>query len=453
MTSISTPSNGNHQSQHQPLPPQFCENDKIAECQFSTQELANFNSNIANQIAGLKPGESAILATGTLPQLKRLAANDSLLIEVLTRSQSYATANHPRLRSRFLLRDIRQFIARYLVLTPAQLDALALWVVHTHAIDAAEFTPYLHVQSPVKRSGKSTLLEVLELLVARACVTGRITAAALARVVDGHQATMLMDENDTVFNAGGERAEDLRGMLNNGFTRGKPYIKCHPKDPKATIEFDIFGPKVVSGIGRLAETVEDRSIPIEMKRKLPNEVTQRFRQRRVSAEAERLSHRADNLARTLIPDLKLAEPHLPDSWNDRQQDVAEPLLAIADYVGGDWPENARKALSILWNTRAPEQEIEVELIRDIRGAFQKTDGNGAVTGWHDKMFTKELIGRITAASDSAWHEFNKGKPITEPQLAKELRKFKIKPGTVRIGETTSKGYKCEQFQEAWDRYL
>jgi hypothetical protein len=83
--------------------------------------------------------------------------------------------------------------------------------------------------------------------------------------------------------------------------------------------------------------VEDRSIPIEMTRKLPNETTERFRQRQVRAEAARLRHRAENLAESLVPELKWAEPQLPESWNDRQLDVAKPLLAPADYVGGDWP--------------------------------------------------------------------------------------------------------------------
>lgn len=446
-------SNSNNQSQPQQPPFQFSGEHKLAEFTLSAQEIASFNSTLANQIATLRPGESAVVTAGTLPQLKRQAVNDSLLLEVLTRFHNYAQGNHPRLRGRFLLRDIRQFIARYLVLTPAQLDVLALWVVHTHAIDAADFTPYLHVQSPVKRSGKSRLLEVLELLVARPSVTGRITAAALARLVDGKQATMLMDENDTVFNSGGERAEDLRGMLNNGFTRGKPYVKCHPQDAKAVVCFDLFGPKVISGIGRLPETIEDRSIPIEMKRKLPNEVTQRFRQRRVVAEAARISHRAENLVKTLIAELKLAEPHLPDSWNDRQQDVAEPLLAIADYFGGDWPVKARQALSVLWNTRPAEREVEVGLLEDIRIAFQKIDSNGKVIGRHDIIFTRDLITQLTACSDSPWREFANGKPITEPQLSKVLRKFKIKPGTVRIGIETAKGYKREQFEEVWERYL
>jgi hypothetical protein len=57
------------------------------------------------------------------------------------------------------------FVRRYVVLTEHQLVAVALWVFHTHAIEAAESTPYLSVTSAVPRSGKSRLLEVFELLV------------------------------------------------------------------------------------------------------------------------------------------------------------------------------------------------------------------------------------------------------------------------------------------------
>jgi hypothetical protein len=67
-------------------------------------------------------------------------------------------------------------------------------------------------------------------------------------------------------------------------------------------------------------------------------------------------------------------------------------------------------------------------LQDIRAIFQKIDANGNVAGWHDKIYTRDLIAQITAASDSPWREFQNGKCITEPQLAKELRKFKIKPG-------------------------
>jgi hypothetical protein len=42
-----------------------------------------------------------------------------------------------------------------------------LWVIHTHLISYFQITPRLVVHSPVKRCGKTTLLDVLGCLVLR----------------------------------------------------------------------------------------------------------------------------------------------------------------------------------------------------------------------------------------------------------------------------------------------
>src|SRR5260370_39230646 len=94
-----------------------------------------------------------------------------------------------------LLDDIMRFIRRFVVLSSEQLVAIALWVLHTHAIAATEATPYLNITSAEKRSGKTRLLEVLELLVLNPWRTGRTTAAALVRKIDGEESTLLLDES------------------------------------------------------------------------------------------------------------------------------------------------------------------------------------------------------------------------------------------------------------------
>ena len=76
---------------------------------------------------------------------------------------------------------LEEFIARYVVLTPEQRTAVAVWILHTHAIDAAETTPYLAIGSPSKRAGKSRLLEVLELLVHKPLMAANVSPAALFR--------------------------------------------------------------------------------------------------------------------------------------------------------------------------------------------------------------------------------------------------------------------------------
>ena len=121
-----------------------------------------------------------------------------------------------------LLEDVVAFIRRYVALSDHQATELALFVVHTHAFAAAETTPYQNIGSATKQSGKTRLLEVLELLVTNPWLTGRATTAVLARRIEQERPTLLLDETDAAFKAESDYAEALRAILNSGIaTRGK----------------------------------------------------------------------------------------------------------------------------------------------------------------------------------------------------------------------------------------
>jgi len=100
-----------------------------------------------------------------------------------------------------LLDELSAFARRFVSLSQAQADICALWIIHTHAIAAIDFTPYLHITSPMPRSGKATLLELLRLLVANPWFTARVTAAVLVRKTHTVHPTLLLDESDAAFRA------------------------------------------------------------------------------------------------------------------------------------------------------------------------------------------------------------------------------------------------------------
>jgi hypothetical protein len=63
----------------------------------------------------------------------------------------------------------------------------------------------------------------------------------------------------------------------------------------------------------------------------------------------------------------MPSPALPEELNDRQQGGAEPLLAIADAAGGEWPAKARAALLELYTgSAAKDNSLGVRLLADIR---------------------------------------------------------------------------------------
>ena len=78
-----------------------------------------------------------------------------------------------------LLDELTATFKRFLVLPEGSAETFALWVLHTHCFEAAHYTPYLNIGSPVKGCGKTTTLEILGHLVDRPLFSANITAPAL----------------------------------------------------------------------------------------------------------------------------------------------------------------------------------------------------------------------------------------------------------------------------------
>jgi hypothetical protein len=345
-----------------------------------------------------------------------------------------------------LLDSVCRFVRRFVVLPDTTCEtAVSLFVLHTWAFDAAQATPYLAVVSAEKQSGKTLLLEVLELLVREPWRTSSTTEAALFRKIERDRPTLLLDEIDAVFGSNTERTEPLRAALNAGNREGAKATRVvgqganmEPRD------FSVFCPKVLAGIdtGRLPETIQDRSVTLHMKRRRTGEQIERLRYRFVAAETEPLRSELATWGATVVDRLSHAVPDLPDELADRTADAWEPLLAIAELAGGDWPTRARVAAVGL---RASDDETSrgVQLLDTMRRTME-----GA-----PKAFSAALVKAINADEELPFGAWNDGKGIDERRLAKQLRPFGVRPHSVRIGTETAKGYSVEDLADVWARYL
>jgi hypothetical protein len=343
------------------------------------------------------------------------------------------------------LHQAERFVRRFVVLSDDQACAIVLWTAHTHGFSIAVATPYLSVSSAEKESGKTRLLEVLRILVANPWFTGRTTTAALTRKVDKMAPTLLLDEGDPAFNGDKDYAETLRGVLNTGYRVGGAVTVCVGQGAKLDVrDLSTFCPKAIAGIGALPDTVQSRSIPIRLKKRLATEPVERFRERTVRDVGEKHHDALEASVKALLGDLELAEPELPDELSDRAQDVWEPLLAIAEAAGGEWPTRARKAAVRLSRQREPEDAtVGVRLLADIRTAF----------GEDDRVATSALLEALNGMEDAPWGDWH-GRPLSAHNLGKLLSPFEIKSRTVRFpGNTTAKGYLRKQFDDAWERYI
>lgn len=355
-----------------------------------------------------------------------------------------------------LLCQTEEFLCRYIAFRGgAQSTVIALWVAHSHALDAFDYTPYLHIYSPEKRCGKSRLLDGLNLLVPRPWAAISPSQAVIYRKIAASCPTLLLDEVDTIFSGGkDENKEGLRALLNAGFNRSATVPRC--VGPLHEIkDFPVFCAKVIAGIGKLPDTVADRSLPIELARKTKKQVVERFRMRDAAGIAEGIRDAFASWASDVatIENLRAARPAVPDSLGDRQADICEPLLAIADAAGGDWPERARAALAELFGADEFEADsLGTKLLTAVRHAFTESGT--------DRLSTEELLQALLLCEDAPWagwweSDIGKGN-LRGPasKLARLLKPFGVTSGTIRLADgSTPKGYKAESFADAWDRYL
>ncbi|WP_158513481.1 DUF3631 domain-containing protein [Dehalogenimonas formicexedens] len=339
-----------------------------------------------------------------------------------------------------LIIDVSGFIRRFVVLPEHYLLAISLWVIHSHAFDHFDTTPYLSITSPEKRSGKTRLLEVLELLVAKPWFTGRVTPAVLARKIDAESPTLLLDESDAAFSGPEEYSETLRGILNTGYRRGGKASICTGQGANIGYkDLSTYCPKAIAGIGNLPDTVADRSILIILKRRMPDETVERFRRRTHEPEATALKGRIATAASSL----EVTVPALPEELNDRAADCWEPLLAIADAAGRDCFEKARQAaIALMVKDNYQNDSMGVQLLTDLKQIFST----------QTYMFTADMIEGLLSLDESPWNDL-RGKPINGKKMASLLKSYGIRSQSIREGNQTPKGYYRADFDDAWKRYL
>ncbi|WP_300611048.1 DUF3631 domain-containing protein [Trebonia sp.] len=346
-----------------------------------------------------------------------------------------------------VLSEVRGILTRYVVFpAPEAADAATLYAAATHVANELEFASRLVIRSPVKRCGKSRLLDVLVQLVRNPLVTSDISAAALVRSVSEQDPpTIMLDEADAIFGKalkGDEKAEHLRGILNAGFGRDRPY-KRWDITLRRVENCPTFAMAVIAGIGSMPDTIEDRAVIITLRRKTEAESVAKYRTRRdkpvVRAVGDRLAAWIEGIA----PEAGKAEPDMPTGLHDRAEDVWEALIAIADLAGGDWPARARKAAQVLTAAAGDtaDSTLGERLLADLRLVF------GDQAAMHGETILTELHG----ISEAPWNDYF-GRPLNQRDLAKLLKPYGVSSTDVKVDGVNRKGYRRDHLHDAWRRY-
>ncbi|MEU7963723.1 DUF3631 domain-containing protein [Streptomyces sp. NPDC049097] len=353
-----------------------------------------------------------------------------------------------------LLGEVEAFHRRFNVFPhEAAYVAVTLWDAHAHLLDCFDSTPRLAFLSPEPGSGKSRALEIVETLVPHPMVAVNASAAALFRAVSGADGrpTILFDEIDTIFGPKAGDNEDLRGFLNAGHRRTGVTYRCIGDGGNQTVQaFPSYCAVAVAGLGSLPDTILTRSIVIRMRRRARNERVEPFRARIHEAEGHKLRDRLAEWAEPTRGFVLGAWPEMPDGVTDRPADVWEPLLAIADAVGGQWPQRAREACVTLVRAAqtTDKHSLGIRLLSDLR--------NHVLIGV-DKLPTIAILDRLNALDDAPWADLD-GKPLDNRRLARMLGEYMtadnapVRSRNIRTAGGVLKGFHAEDLADAWARY-
>jgi putative DNA primase/helicase len=337
-----------------------------------------------------------------------------------------------------LLSAIRDELLKYIILPCGIAEPIAAWVVLTYCYDAFRILPMLGIISPVKRCGKTTLLEILQGLTNKGLTASNISSAAVFRTIEKYSPTLLVDEADTFL----KDNDELRGVLNSGHTRATAFVVRIEGEDHEPVKFSTWAPKAIAMIGTLPDTLHDRSVVVSLRRKAPGETVSR-----IDLDFENGCTKIRQACRRWADDnmdiLRTRKVSVPTTNNDRVTDNWMPLLAIAEVAGGDWPKLLQK--SMLGTLDGTDDSIGPALLKDIQEIFESYS--------EKRIFSDYLVHRLNCKAESPWSEWTRGKALTQNGLARLLRPFKIRSKTMRINEDRRNGYELNSFKDAFNRYI
>ncbi|MGQ4005541.1 DUF3631 domain-containing protein [Francisellaceae bacterium CB300] len=339
-----------------------------------------------------------------------------------------------------LANQIESLFDRYVFLPQGGSTAISLWIMGTYVFNSFRIFPNIAITSPERRCGKSSTLDIIEALSYKSLLTSNITPAAIFRLIEKYQPTLLIDEADTFVSG---RNDDMIGIINSGHAKNRAVIIRTVGENYESKKFSTWSPKVFASIKSLQPTVMDRSIEVKLRRKTIHEIVDRLP---VNFKDDCLEIRSKLLKWGLDhqDDIRFAKVSLPRIENDRAMDNWHPLFCIADKLDSSWIDKCIKSYKTLTFNK-DEKSHQIQLLEDIAEIFEVTN--------YERIFTTELISHLIQMEEKPWVDWIRGKPINANALAKMLAGFEISSTTLRRDYNRKKGYKRSDFEDAFTRYL
>lgn len=291
----------------------------------------------------------------------------------------------------------------------------------------------LLLRSPTKRCGKTTTLAVLQQLVSDPLPVVDITPASLFRFTDQYHPTLLLDEADAIR----DKINDMRVLFNAGHSRHMYLVPRCNKETGATEFFDVFGARILAGIGNLPDTIMDRSIKLDLMRKPSSITTGDFSIDINLSVLKSMIVRWCNDNEDRYQSIKLSRIELN---NSRSEDNWLPLLKLAVMLDNDdGTKIYDQALTAAHKLTINEDDIDCEdlnllLLKDVYSLLCNLE----------YLPTKSIVNSLREMELRPYMEMN----LTAQVLAMRLKKFGIKPTRWTFKHNSTRVYVTKHFYQA-----
>jgi len=337
-----------------------------------------------------------------------------------------------------LLTELVHEIEEYMDMDRDAAITTALWIIYSYLHGYIEFdvSTLLNIVSPVKQCGKTTLMGIIEAMVKNSKQASNLSAAALYFIVEKQRPVLLIDEADTIL----ENNEELRTMINASYTRGSAKVLRVPEGKPR--EYDTWCPKVIAMIGNPPDTIQDRSITINLKR-TTMKTLKRWRRKYISkyeTTRNKIESWVINNRQEIERVYDILEP--TEDLKSREADNWLPLLSIAKVIDQSLVEKIEKMAVRL---RVDEDEsTEIKVLRDIKNIFESILPE-------TQLSVSELKDALNSLTESPWGNYNRGKGITSQWIWHRIKDFGICKSHRISG--TRRGWDRMDFEDSWKRYI
>lgn len=339
---------------------------------------------------------------GADPSLEPVTATPMDWIDELLKEAFEMAQRPPALRLADLLDEIAFTLSRYLYFPhPATAMLIASWIAATYCFRGFSYCGYLAIRSKSPGSGKTRLLDLLSALSkGNPPIYTSPTAAVLFRT---KQDVVLIDEVDRLRGQDRQAYGLVLSILNAGFAANGIVPRTERIDDKGKFEVvnhPVYGPKAFAGLEKLEPALATRCFHIEMTQ-APNRLP-RFSMRIFGDTATRFRKDLGTWTGSHQEELTGAYADLPDElrilrrYDDRYQDISEPLIVLATLADAEYG-GAQRILPVLLDglrlacsERAP--------VQGERRAVALQEILTPVLGSHENLFipSKDLLGLVQA---------------------------------------------------------